>query len=260
MLFVILPAYNELQALPSVLKDLQLVCAGIDYRLVVVDDGSTDGTGELLQSLQKSFTNLDVITHEVNKGLGKALYSGFCHAVKAAENFDQGIGDYADIIVTMDADNTHPADRIPLLCHAIQTGADVVVASRFIAGGKQSGIGAGRRLLSWGAGIVMRFFFPVNGLYDYSCGYRAYRLRTMSKAIDYYGDGLIECRSFAASVELLLKIIPFCRCIKEVPLVLHYERKKGMSKMRIWATVWEYLQIILRMKRGSGGPVECAEQ
>lgn len=264
MLYIILPAFNEVQALPHIFRDIQEQCAALAYRIVVVNDGSTDGTGPLLRRCQRRIPDLKVVEHSDNRGLGQALLSGFYYAVQAAtaagNDLNQGEEAPPDVIITLDADNTHPADRIPLLYEAIQNGADLAIASRFTRSSRQFGLSAERKLLSWGAGTVLRLFFPVKGLRDYSCGFRAYRLPLMRRALQTYHENLIECRSFAAMVEVLLKILPLCKNIREVPLELHYERKQSLSKLRAGATIREYLLIIYRLKRAMRSSLEWAGQ
>ncbi len=264
MLFVLLPAYNEERALPILLADLETTCAKLAHRIIVVDDGSTDGTLEVLKSFANQCENVDIVEHGQNLGLSQALKSGF-HRILAfrAEDFDKQMYEnksISDVVITMDADNTHPTDRILLLCAQIETGADLVVASRYAPGGEQFGLKFGRKLLSWGAGKVMQFFFPLDGIQDYSCGYRAYRLNLLQKGFRVYGEKLIENCSFAGMVELLLKLAPLCSKISEVPLQLHYERKEGVSKMKIWTTIWGYVQVIYCLKRQSTGSMEWVEE
>ncbi len=264
MLFVLLPAYNEARALPILLADLETTCAKLAHRIVVVDDGSTDCTLQVLKCFASQYQNVDVVEHGQNMGLSQALKSGFQRilAFRAGDLDDKMYDDKSlpDVVITMDADNTHPADRIPLLCAQIAAGADLVVASRYAPGGEQFGLKFGRKLLSWGAGKVMQFFFPLDGVQDYSCGYRAYKLSVLQKGFRIYDEKLIENCSFAGMVELLLKLAPLCNKISEVPLQLHYERKEGVSKMRIWTTILGYVQVIYRLKRKSTGSMEWVEE
>ncbi|MDR3270307.1 MAG: glycosyltransferase family 2 protein [Peptococcaceae bacterium] len=260
MLYIILPAYNEVQGLGLIFADIQRHCTGLAYRIIVINDGSTDGTGELLRQACAARADLVMLEHPVNRGLGQALLTGFRYAVRQDAAMDQQ-ADTAemDMIITLDADNTHPADRIPLLYQAICAGADVAIASRFVSGAQQYGLNSLRRMLSWGAGLLMRACFPREGLRDYSCGFRAYRLGVMREALQTYDDQLIECRSFAAAAEILLKLLPFCHRVQEIPLELHYERKLSCSKLRIGATVSEYFKLIYRLKRATESSLEWAE-
>lgn len=266
MLFVVLPAYNEQEALPALFADIETVCREIQARIIVVDDGSTDQTSTVVETYARKFGNIELVKHEYNCGLGEALRSGFQYVLDyrlkhswltTLENKEDTI---PDLVVTMDADNTHPADRIPLLIRGIRDGADLVIASRYAWGGEQFGLNFVRRFLSWGAGKIMHFFFPITGVRDYSCGYRAYRLSLLAEGLRQYGESLIESRSFAAMVELLLKLAPLSHKVGEIPLQLHYERKTGASKMKILKTIWGYLLLIYRLKRNPWSSIEWIEE
>ncbi len=267
MLYIVLPAYNEDEALPALLEDIEQNCASIPHHIVVVNDGSTDRTLDVIQNHARTHNNIHSVNHDQNQGLGAALNSGFQYVLNLNQSQDN-LSETClymkqkvpDMVITMDADNTQPADHIPLLYEEICMGADLVIASRYVVGGEQHGLSLGRRGLSWGAGRVMRLFAPIPGVLDYSCGYRAYRLSILVEGTRQYGPNIIMSRNFSGMVELLLKVAPFAERVTEVPLKLHYELKKGASKMRIWATIWGYIQLIYQIKRKSWSTVEWAEE
>lgn len=263
MLFILLPAFNEEQALPGLLRNIVKACAGLPYRIVLINDGSTDRTMEIARDFAESSGILHLVEHEQNRGLGQALLSGFRYIIKHKSDEENRVppaGNWPDAVLTMDADNTHSPSLIPLLYARIREGEDLVIASRYAPGGRQLGLSAWRRFLSWGAGKVMHLFFPIQGLRDYSCGYRVYRLSILKEGIEYYGEKLMESRSFAAMVELLLKLVPFCHNLGEVPLVLHYERKQGVSKMKVWSTVIGYITLIINLKRMAWSRMKWADE
>lgn len=266
MLYIVLPAYNEDETLPVLLEDIEQSCSQIPHQTVVVNDGSTDRTLDVVQRYSQTHKNIHKVNHEQNQGLGAALNSGFQYVLNLSENQDileprvNKEENVPDMVITMDADNTQPADHIPLLYEAICSGSDLVIASRYVQGGKQHGLSLGRRGLSWGAGRVMHYFVPISGVRDYSCGYRAYRLPILAEGIRRYGPDLIKSRNFSGMVELLLKVAPLAERVTEVPLELHYERKKGASKMRIGATIWGYVLLIYQIKRKTWSTVECVEE
>lgn len=259
MLFVVLPAYNEEKGLNQLLDDIQSACKGIPTQTILVNDASTDQTLKIAREYAENCPNVHVVSHSVNKGLGGSLMTGFKHAFALRRSILKEDGEWGkgrkDVILTMDADNTHPAERIPLMVEQIRQGADLVVASRY-AGGKQYGLNPLRQVLSWGAGKVMGLFFPVAGLKDYSCGYRAYRATVLESAYLIYGEKLIESRTFAGMVELLVKVVGYCKEVREVPFDLHYEKKQGKSKMRIMATIMGYFTLIVRLKKDAWGLIE----
>lgn len=263
MLFIVLPAYNEAAGLETLLDDIVRACQGIPTQIVLVNDASKDQTLAIAEKYAQNCPELLVVSHPENKGLGGSLLTGFKEVFalrKAFRSQGSNMVGYNDVILTMDADNTHPAESIPLMVEQIRQGADLVVASRYAPGGRQYGLNPLRKILSWGAGQAMTLFFPVEGLKDYSCGYRAYRASVLENAYLIYGDKLIESRSFAGMVELLLKVVNYCKEVREIPFELHYEKKQGKSKMRIWATIMGYFSLIIRIKKENWGFVEWVSE
>jgi len=271
MLYIVLPAYNEDEALPVLLEEIEHTCATIPHQIVVVNDGSTDSTLDVVQNYAQTHSNVHGINHEQNQGLGAAINSGFQYVLShnnqsqndqsnLLEHLEHKLQEAPDIVITMDADNTQPADHIPLLYEEVCSGADLVIASRYVQGGEQHGLSIGRRGLSWGAGRVMQFFAPIKGVRDYSCGYRAYRLKLLAEGTRQYGPNIIKSKNFSGMVEILLKVAPYAERVSEVPLKLHYELKKGASKMKIWSTILGYLQLIYQLKRKKWSAVEWVEE
>lgn len=267
MLYIVLPAYNEDQGLPALLGDIEQTCSPIPHQIVIVNDGSTDRTSEVVRNFAQTHQNIHNVKHFVNQGLGAALNSGFQYVLgfnNISEDKEASLPQKSqkapDMVITLDADNTQPAECIPLLYEAICSGADLAIASRYVSGGEQNGLSLGRRGLSWGAGKVMSFFAPIKGVRDYSCGYRAYRLSILAEGTRKYGPKIIKSRNFSGMVELLLKLAPFAERVTEIPLKLHYELKKGASKMRIWPTIWGYVQLIYHVKRNKWRTIEWAKE
>ncbi|MDQ7096789.1 glycosyltransferase [Desulfosporosinus sp. PR] len=262
MLYIVLPAYNEAASLPTLLETIEGVCADLPHVIAVVNDGSTDATSEVIENCAGTYPAIHQVKHRQNLGLGAALNSGFQYVLNYSSSlsYDRNGSAAPDMVITMDADNTQPPDHIPLLYQSICSGADLVIASRFVAGGEQHGLSLGRKMLSWGAGKVMSYFVPISGVRDYSCGYRAYRLSLLAEGTRQYGPDIIQSRNFSGMVELLLKIAPLADTVTEIPLKLHYELKKGASKMKVLATIWGYIQLIYHIKRQRWSPVEWVEE
>jgi dolichol-phosphate mannosyltransferase len=238
--WVVLPAYNEAVSLPPLLEALAALPAGVPWRAVVVDDGSTDGTGDVARRAAARLP-VEVLAHPQNRGLAAALRTGLEHACARAAS--------DDAVVTMDADNTHNPAQIPQMLAALAAGADVVVASRYVRGARQVGVPAHRAILSAGVGWLLRVRFGLPGVRDYSCGYRAYRARLLQTALARYGPRLIEAGGFDAAAELLVKLAPLRPRVVEVPLVLRYDRKPGPSKMPAARTILGYLRLVTRAPR-----------
>ncbi|WP_033438776.1 glycosyltransferase [Saccharothrix sp. NRRL B-16314] len=234
---VVLPAYNEAASLPPLLHRLAEVALTEQLTAWVVDDGSSDGTAEVAIA---GVPGLDVrlVSHPVNLGLGQAVQSGL-RAVLAEAGED-------DVVVVMDADDTHDPDLIRQLESEIAAGADVVICSRFVAGGDDATAPALRRLLSRGAAVLFRQVLRVDGVRDFTSGFRAYRVSLLTRAAEHWGERLIEERGFACMVELLLKLRHCRPVVAEVPLTLRYDRKQGPSKIRIARTVGQYVKLLVR--------------
>jgi len=173
MIYILLPAYNEEKDLPPLLKRVKAALAGQEYQVLVVNDGSQDQTLSIARAWAEQMP-LTVLDHGVNKGLGQAMLTGLSHAVEVAGP--------DDLVVAMDADNTHDPALTLRMAQQIFAGKDVVIASRYAPGGEEIGLTPIRRLLSRGASFLLRLFFPIQGALDYTCGYRAYRVEFLRRA------------------------------------------------------------------------------
>jgi dolichol-phosphate mannosyltransferase len=235
---VVLPAYNEAAGLPLLLRRLADLAYAGKLTVWVIDDGSSDTTAEIAAA---GLPGLDVrlVCHPVNLGLGQAVQSGL-RAVLATAALDD------DIVVVMDADDTHDPALIPLLRTEIDGGADVAICSRFVGGGDDTTAPFGRRLLSRGAAVLFNRTLRVGGVRDFTSGFRAYRVSLLDRAARHWGERLIEEQGFACMVELLLKLRHCRPVITEVPLTLRYDRKQSDSKLRIRRTIVQYVKLLTR--------------
>jgi dolichol-phosphate mannosyltransferase len=233
---VVLPAYNEAAGLPSLLRRIAEVAHTEQVTAWVVDDGSSDGTQEVATGVD----GLDVrlVRHPVNLGLGQAVQTGLRSALDDA--------DEDDFIVVMDADDTHDPALITRLGNEILAGADVVICSRFVAGGDDRTAPLFRRMLSRGAAVLFRRVLGLVDVHDFTSGFRAYRVSLLTRASTHWGERLVEERGFACMVELLLKLRHCHPVITEVPLELRYDRKQGPSKLKLRRTVVQYVRLLMR--------------
>ncbi len=241
---VVLPAYNEQENLPGLLDNLAeaLADASLDFEIVVVDDGSSDSTPNILDR-QATQLPLRVQRHERNQGLGATIRDGLYFANK--------IAGAKDVVLTMDADETHTPGLILRMVRMIKEGHDVVIASRYQPGARVIGLSWHRRVISSAASTLMRVLFPTPGVRDYTCGYRAYRGEVLSRAIAAYGDRFVDQEGFQCMVDILLKLRRMPNVvIGEVPLILRYDLKKGESKMRLFRTARNTLQLLTKRKLG----------
>ncbi len=240
---VVLPAFNEAKNIGAVLTSLEHAgnSAGLALRIVVVNDGSSDGTGDVVRRHSGSRPTI-LIEHPGNLGLGAAIKTGLLSAVDASVD--------EDVIVTMDADDTHTPGAITQMLTKIDGGMDVVVASRYRDGSQVIGVTAFRRFLSYAASVLFRVVFPIPGVRDFTCGYRAYRASALKAAVTRYRQEFINEEGFQCMVDILLKLRRMNLRFGEVPLVLRYDLKAGKSKMRVTRTIFKTL--ILMFKRRFG--------
>lgn len=239
--YIILPMYNEEKAvgpLEAMFCKVNLP-PGTSYRILVVNDGSTDRTLQEVHMWQSRNPLVKVVSHPHNMGLGRALLTGFREAVK--EN--------PSGVITMDADATHPPETVSALVQKLLNGADIVIASRYAPGGAQHGVPWPRKLYSFGARMLLRLVFPLKGVRDYTVGFRAYRTGIIREALSRKSDSLVSFRSFASTVEILLKLATLARQIDEVPLILRYDQKKSRSKMKVLSTIRDYVRLCFMPKQ-----------
>jgi dolichol-phosphate mannosyltransferase len=127
----------------------------------------------------------------------------------------------------------------------ILEGHDIVIASRFRKGARVIGLHWMRKCLSIGASLMMRIVFPMEGVRDYTCGFRAYRAELLRKAFEVYGESFIDQRGFQCMSDILIKLRRFNPVAGEVPMILRYDFKKGSSSMKVGRTVIQTLRLVL---------------
>lgn len=240
MLYVLLPAYNEEESFPVLLPKLKTTLEKMDveYRIVVCNDGSRDRTVELLRRYAREMP-VEVIHHKLNRGLGETSRDLFEYVAEVCS--------CDDVIIRMDCDDTHGPEFIPTLIARLNEGYDVVIASRFQPGGGQFGVSRYRALISRCANLFMKVLFPIKGLREYSCGFRAYRAGIIQKAVDFYGDHFIQLKGlgFTCTLEKLVKLKILGARFAEVPFVLRYDRKVSKSKMVANITALGYITMAI---------------
>ena len=220
---ILAPCFDEQEVISRFIAEVFRVMPA-DWELLVVDDGSTDRTPELLRELAAHHPRLRVVTHPENRGLGAALQTGFRESA-------------GEVIVTMDADLSHPLDLLPALVAACAT-ADAAFASRFVPGGAMQGVPFHRRAVSTIGNAVLRLLFrsPVR---DLTTGFRACRAEVI-RGLEITSSG------FEAQLELSVRLVRSGARIVELPLRLG-GRAAGASKMRYAKLVPAYLGVIARL-------------
>jgi dolichol-phosphate mannosyltransferase len=230
---VVLPAYNEEGNLTPLITALARIAEGKDFnlRVIVVNDGSTDGTAYELKELQKHAPFVDVVEHPRNRGLAQALKTGITAACRQK----------CDAAVFMDSDLSHRPEEIPKLVEAISAGADVALGSRFVPGGGMEGVPLWRVAISRaGNGFGRRVLrLPVH---DLTTGYRAIR-RPVLESVVLGEDG------FTIQLESVVKAYAAGFTIVEVPIVLG-TRRHGKSSMNYSAQLFrDYWRLLMACRR-----------
>ena len=240
MILVLLPAYNEEDSLPRLMPKLKETLQEMkeDYRIIVCNDGSRDNTQSMLETYAQTMP-LEIIVHKINRGLGESMRDLFERACEITQS--------GDVIVRLDCDDTHEPEYIPLIVAKVRSGFDVVIASRFEAGGGQMGVNGYRAFISRSANLFMKVFFPIPGLKEYSCGFRGYRAEKIKEAVNFYGNNFIQLKGlgFTCTLEKLVKLKLIGAQFGEVPFMLRYDQKKSASKMVSSITTLGYLVMTL---------------
>jgi dolichol-phosphate mannosyltransferase len=242
-----LPAYNEEIALPRLLARIAPLAkaSAAPMTVVLYNDGSSDATVPIAREWQ-SRLSLVILDGVVNKGLGAGLRALVEYAVAQADD--------DDVLVVMDCDDTHDPAQIGDMLNKLAAGADVAIGSRYVRGATVRGVPAFRRLTALGAAGLFKSVHPVRGVWDYTCGYRAYRVAVLKRAAAKYGDALIAERGFACMVELLLKLNALGVRFAEIPLRLRYDLKPTATKMGVGSNMRRLLQLLVRWRwRGFNG-------
>jgi len=209
---VIIPTYQERENLPLIVGRVR--AATPDAHLLIADDDSPDGTGVVADELAAADDHVHVLHRAGKEGLGAAYVAGFRWALGAGY----------DVIVEMDADGSHQPELLPSLLAALET-ADVVLGSRWIAGGQVRNWPKSREILSRGANLYARIMLGIP-LRDATGGYRAYR----AKVLRSFDLDTVRSQGYCFQVDLALRSLRRGFRVVEVPIVF-VERELGASKM-----------------------------
>jgi dolichol-phosphate mannosyltransferase len=242
-IYIVLPAYNEEESIGKLLGRIKynMEDSGFaNYKVIVVNDGSKDNTVSVVEEYQKNMP-IEILNHPVNLGLGATIRDGLYHAAKIADD--------EDIIISMDADDTHTPGLILRMARMVREGFDVVIASRYQKNSRIFGLSRFRKLVSYLASIIFRTLLPIRGVKDFTCGFRAYRANILKEALSKYGEKFIDQDGFQSMVDILLKLRKMDGVIfGEVPFILRYDLKEGESKMDVKSTTIKTLKLIVKRK------------
>jgi dolichol-phosphate mannosyltransferase len=211
---ICLPTYNERANLEPMIAALQHVLRDGD-RVLVIDDSSPDGTGEIADRLASELEFVDVLHRARKEGLGPAYIAGFRRA----------LADGAELVLELDCDFSHDPDDVPRLVAAAEAGADVVLGSRYVPGGGVGNWGLIRRLISRGASLYTAFFLRL-GVRDPTGGFKCFR-RNVLETLDL---DAITAKGYAFQIETTYRAKRAGFRVVEIPITFS-ERTVGRSKM-----------------------------
>ena len=233
---VCLPTYDERENLEPMLHALAEVL-GPDDRVLVIDDNSPDGTGELADRLASELGFVDVLHRPRKEGLGPAYLAGFRRALDAG----------AELILEMDCDFSHDPQDVPRLLDAAED-ADLVLGSRYVRGGGVENWGLVRRAISFGGSLYARILLGV-GVRDLTGGFKCFR-REVLEAIPLDS---VHARGYAFQIELTYRALRLGFRVREVP-IRFVDRVVGGSKMSrtiVLEAIWKVPLLRLAALRGT---------
>jgi dolichol-phosphate mannosyltransferase len=237
---IVVPAYNEERNLPRLFAELAGLAPAwpFDVRVVVADDGSSDGTPGLVRGYEGPLA-VELVQEGYNQGPAGALVTGIRHAVA-----DPAV----DAVVTIEADTTSDLTVLPTLVAPLEAGADVVQGSVRVGEGRMVGVSHVRTVTSWGANALLRTVSGVH-LKTITNMYRAIRADALRTALARRGGRLVADPGFAGVSELLLELHRDGARLTEVPVVLDAGKRSGGSSIRMARTTAAYVRLAGRTLR-----------
>ncbi len=230
---VIIPTYNEKENIENIIRKVMSLDG--TFNILIIDDGSPDGTAYIVKDLQKEFNDRIFLVERKGKlGLGTAYINGFKWAIQEGYEY----------VFEMDADFSHDPDDLFKLFEACKIGADLAIGSRYISGVNVVNWPMGRVLMSYGASMYVRFVTRMK-IMDTTAGFKCYRLNTL-KAINFDKIRLI---GYGFQIEMKFTVWKLGFKIVEVPIIFT-DRRIGSSKMS-GGIFNEALWGVLKMKFGS---------
>jgi dolichol-phosphate mannosyltransferase len=210
---ILIPTYNEVDNLEQALAAVHHHAA--DVHILVIDDQSPDGTGELADSIADQDERIYVLHRDQKEGLGKAYLSGFSWALER---------EY-ELIFEMDADLSHPAEAIPRMISAAENGADLVLGSRWVDGGGVVGWPLKRKILSRGGSLYARLILGAS-VKDFTGGFKCFKRSTLLQLpLD-----RISTAGYGFQIELTWRALRLGLTVVEIPITFT-DRVAGLSKM-----------------------------
>lgn len=243
-IYVLVPVFNEAPNMETLCVAFRQLQSELDgrYRVafLLVDDGSRDDT---VAAARRSAAGLDleVLSHEVNRGPGAAFATGFAHLAGHLQP--------EDWVITMEGDNTSRHELVKQMLTRSAEGFDAVFASPYMYGGGFTQTSFLRKLLSSGANLIVKDLLDIQGILTVSSFFRLYRGSTLLRLQRAFGPGIVDRTGFESMVEMVMKMAMLRVSISEVAMLLDSSRRKGKSKMKLLRTIMGYLAL-WRYKEG----------
>jgi len=228
--WLVLPTYNEADNLEAIVRASlpHLASTGLEHRLLVVDDGSPDGTGDIADRLATEIEQVEVLHRDRKEGIGPAYLAGFQRALAGG----------ADLLLEMDADFSHDPAELPRLIGATDD-ADLVLGSRYVAGGGVTNWGLVRRMLSRGGSLYAKLILRVP-VQDLTGGFKCFR----REVIERLNLEAVGTDGYGFQIEMTYRTIRAGYRVKEIP-ILFRDRRVGASKMSARIAVEALLKVPL---------------
>ena len=245
MIHVVVPLFDEAGNVDALIAQVRerMDALGEPWRMVAVDDGSTDGTAGLCRRAADGGAPVSVLAHGTNLGPGAAFRTGFLHVLGSAGPLD--------LVVTLEGDQTSDPRILPRMIRRLREEEDdIVLASCYLYGGGIRGTNLHRVGLSHVANGLMKKALGLSGLATLSSFYRVYRVGALQAMHRRWGDAFITSRGFECMVEVLYRAAQLRLRISEVPMVLDGSRRVGRSKMRVLRTSLAYLRLAAKGATG----------
>ncbi len=252
-LYLVFPFYNEAPNLHRLIGEMEAFAAArpeLSVRVLAVDDGSSDGGGEILRS-SPSGVKIDLLVNPRNLGPGRSFAAAFS---RLSESLRAN-----DLVATLEADNTSGLETLSRMLVRIREGYDAVLASPYSYGGGFAEVSTSRRWISHLANALVKVVLGLRGLNTFSSFFRLFRGGAILRLQQTFGPGIIESPGFECMVELLYKMVLLWFSISEVEFKVDWARRQGKSKMKIIRTARGYLRVLSARGRWAAAAPKAGE-
>jgi dolichol-phosphate mannosyltransferase len=235
--WLVLPTYNEAENIEAIVTAaaavLERAVGGSDYRILIVDDSSPDGTGDIADRLAAGREQVQVLHRAEKNGIGPAYLAGFRHALEAGAGY----------VMEMDSDFSHDPADLERLLDAVRAGADLALGSRYVHSGGVVDWSPLRRFVSQGGSTYARLMLGLR-VRDLTGGFKCFRREVLEQI---HFDG-VRSQGYAFQVELTYRAVRAGFRVVEVPIVFK-DRERGQSKMS-WKIAAEAMWLVPRLRFG----------